>query len=190
MRAIPRARLTGGVLLSAVAFGLAATALGTAGSANASCASLNGHNIGQGCKSTVGSVSVGLGRDARADSAGPGSVAIAVGNPGYSRFYKSTHPTLAYAHGTGNVSVALGDGSLAGTLGNGNRAFVLGQGSNAFSYGGNIASDPFESNHNTSVTIGDCSEAGAVGPHHKLSTAFGNNKQAQNNGLKPAPDAH
>ena len=117
MRAIPRARLTGGVLLSAVAFGLAVTALGTAGSANASCASLNGHNIGQGCKSTVGSVSVGLGRDARADSAGPGSVAVAVGNPGYSRFYGATHPTLAYAHGTGNISVALGDGSLAGTLG-------------------------------------------------------------------------
>ena len=112
--------------------------MGTAGSANASCASLNGHSIGQGCKSTVGSVSVGLGRDARADSAGAGSVAVAVGNPGYSRFYGTTHPTLAYAHGTGNVSVALGDGSLAGTLGHGNRAFVLGQGSNAFSYGGNL----------------------------------------------------
>jgi hypothetical protein len=186
MRAISRGRLTGGAVLSAVAFGLAVIALGTAGSANASCASVNGHNIGQGCESTVGSVSVGLGRDARADSAGLGSVAIAVGNPGYSRFYESDHPTLAYAHGTGNVSVALGNGSLAGTLGNGNRAFVLGRGSNAFSYGGNIAS-PFGSNHNTSIALGNKSEAGAVGPARKLSTAFGNNKQLQNNGLNQAP---
>ena len=185
MRATPRARLTGGVLLSAVAFGLAVTALGTAGSANATCASLNGHNSGQGCKSTVGSVSIGLGRDATADSAGAGSVAVAVGNPGYSRFYGATHPTLAYAHGTGNVSVALGDGGLAGTLGHGNRAFVLGQGSNAFSYGGNLSS-PLRSRHNTSVTVGDRSEAAAVGSHHRLSTAFGNNKQLQNNGLNPS----
>ena len=158
-----------------------------AGSANASCASLNGHNIGgHGCTSTPGSVSVGLGRDAQATSLGTGNVAVAVGNPGKSLFYRSDHPTLAYAEGTGNVSVALGDGSLAGTKGNGNRAFVLGQGSNAFSFGGDIAS-PFGSNHNTSVTIGDLSDARAVGPHHKLSTAFGNNKQLQNNGLNQAP---
>jgi len=34
-----------------------------------------------------------------------------------------------------------------------------------------------------SVTIGDRSEAGAVG-NHKLSTAFGDGHQRQNNGLK------
>ncbi len=159
MRAIPRARLTGGVVLSAVAFGLAVTALGTAGSANASCASLNGHSIGQGCLSTPGSASIGLGRNAQADSAGPGSVAIAVGNPGYNRFYNTEHPTLAYAHGTGNTSIALGDGALAGSLGTGNRAFVLGRGSNAFSYGGNL-SDPLRSRFNTSVTVGDRARRG------------------------------
>ena len=139
-------------------------ALSGAGSANASCASLNGHNIGgHGCTSTVGSASIGLGRDAQADSAGPGSVAVAVGNPGYNRFYNTSHPTLAYAHGTGNTSVALGDGTLAGTLGTGNRAFVLGQGSNAFSYGGNVGNVPQPGRFNTSVTVGDRSEAGAVG---------------------------
>lgn len=173
-----KAALVGGAAAAALA-----AALSGAGSANASCASLNSHNIGgQGCESTRGSVSVGLGRDAQADSAGPGSVAIAVGNPGYSRFYGTDHPTLAYAHGTNNVSVALGDGSLAGSLGHGNRAFVLGQGSNAFSYGGNL-SVPLRSRFNTSVTVGDRSEAGAVGSHHKLSTAFGNDRQRQNNGL-------
>ena len=189
MKAIARARLTGGVVLSAVAFGLAVTALGTAGSANASCVSVGRISTGPDCKSDVGNVAIGLGKGAEATSLGTGNVAIAVGNPGKSLFYNSDNqPTLAYAKGTGNVSVALGDGSLAGTLGNGNRAFVLGRGSNAFSYGGNL-SVPLESSHNTSVTIGDFSEAGAVGRHHKLSTAFGNNKQLQNNGLNQAPPA-
>lgn len=181
-----KAALVGGAAAAALA-----AALSGAGSANASCASLNGHNIGgHGCTSSPGSVSVGLGRDAQADSAGPGSVAVAVGNPGVNRFYHTNNqPTLAYAHGTGNTSVALGDGSLAGTLGNGNHAFVLGQGSNAYSYGGsnvpapNKISDYLPSHSNTSVTVGDRSEAGAVGSHHRLSTAFGNDRQRQNNGL-------
>ena len=130
MRAIPRARLTGGVLLSAVAFGLAATALGTAGSANASCASLNGHSIGHGCTSTAGSASVALGRGARADSSGPGSVAVAVGNPGPNRFYPVTVPSdpCASPTGIGSTSVALGDGSQAGSLGNGNSRLRGGSG--------------------------------------------------------------
>ena len=174
MKAIPRARLTGGVVLSAVAFGLAVTALGTAGSANASCASLNGHGIGQGCESTPGSVAIGLGKDAKATSLGTGNVAIAVGNPGYSRFYGTPTQTQAYANGTGNTSVALGDGSIAGTLGHGNTALVVGQGSNAYSYGGSYVPAPTQisdykpSSHNISVTLGDSSEAGAVGPHRKL----------------------
>ena len=183
MRAIPRARLTGGVLLSAVAFGLAATALGTAGSANASCASLNGQSIGHGCTSDTGGASVALGRGARADSSGPGSVAVAVGNPGPNGFYPGAIlPTHAVANGPGSTSVALGDGSQAGSLGNGSHAFVVGRGSNAFSYGGNKGNIPFAGKGDTSVTVGNGSEAGAVG-NHKLSTAFGNGHQRQNNGL-------
>ena len=158
MKAISRARLTGGVVLSAVAFGLAVTALGTAGSANASCASLNGHNIGQGCKSTVGSVSVGLGKDAQATSWGPATSPSPSATPATTRFYNPTSPTLAYAKGTGNVSVALGDGSLAGTLGTGNRAFVIGQGSNAFSYGGDT----------DSVRIPPPEQSQHVGDHRRL----------------------
>ena len=126
-------------------------------------------------------MSVGLGRDAKADSIGPGNVAVAVGNPG-------PNPTQAYANGVGNTSVALGDGSVAGTLGHGNTALVVGRGSNAHSYGGSLPnptqiSDYFPSRHNTSVTVGNGSKAEAVGSHHKLSTAFGNNRQRQNNGL-------
>jgi len=33
------------------------------------------------------------------------------------------------------------------------------------------------------VTVGNGSEAGAVGDHDKVSSAFGNNRQRQNNGL-------
>ena len=178
-----KAVLVGGAAAAAIA-----AALSGAGSANASCSSLNGHNIGgHGCESTVGSASIALGHDAQAVSAGPGSVAIAVGNPGYNRFYptKATIPTKADAQGTGNVSVALGDGSNAGTLGSHNTALVLGNGSNAFSYGGNAGSPlkPFGGTGNTSVTLAHGSEAGAVG-NHQISTAFQNNKpRRQNNGL-------
>ena len=162
-----------------------------AGTANASCASLNGHGIGQGCESTPGSVAVGLGKDAKATSLGRGNVAVAVGNPGHNRFYGTDIPAQAYANGTGNGSVALGDGSVAGTLGTGNGALVVGNGSNAHSYGGVRNSPPTQisdykpSRFNTSVTVGHGSEAGAVGSHHRLSTALGNGKQNQNNGLKP-----
>ena len=165
MQKLITATLLGGAIVAAPLL------LGT-GTASASCASLNGHGIGNGCTSTVGSASVGLGRDAQADSAGPGSVAVAVGNPGFNRFYGTNLPTQAYANGTGNGSFAFGDGSIAGTLGTGNHAFVLGQGSNAYSYGGsnvpapNKISDYLPSHSNTSVTLGDRSEAGAVDDCH------------------------
>jgi len=177
------------ILLGGAGAAALTAALSGAGSANASCASLNGHNIGQGCKSTPGSVAVGIGRDAQATSLGTRNVAIAVGKPGDNPFYGRPGPTLAYADGTGNTSVALGNGSNAGTLGTRNTALAVGNGSNAFSYGGvahvpiTQVSDYKPSSHNTSVTVGNGSEAGAVGDHDKVSSAFGNNRQRQNNGL-------
>ena len=112
-------------------------------------------------------------------------MAVAVGNPGPNRFYpNAVLDPHADAQGTGSTAIALGDGSQAGSLGNGNHAFVLGQGSNAFSYGGNAGNplQPFAGNHNTSIAVGNGSEAGAVG-NHRLSTAFGDHRQRQNNGL-------
>jgi hypothetical protein len=85
------------VLLGGAGAAALAAALSGAGSANASCASLNGHNIGQGCTSTPGSVAVGVGRDAQATSLGTRNVAVAVGNPGQNPFYGQPGPTLAYA---------------------------------------------------------------------------------------------
>ena len=89
--------------------------------------------------------------------------------PGTTASTALTSPTQAYANGTGNGSVALGDGSVAGTLGTGNGALVVGNGSNAHSYGGSQVPNPTQisdykpSRFNTSVTVGDGSEAGAVG---------------------------
>jgi len=158
-----------------------AAALGGAGAANASCASLNGQSIGAGCTTGTGGFSLALG-PAAATAAGPGNIAIAVGNPGFNRFYGTNVPTQALADGgTGNVAVALGDGSNAGSRGNHNTAFVLGQGSNAFAYGGNNGNIPQPGNHNTSITVANGGEAGAVGKH-KLSTAFSSGRHL-NNGL-------
>ena len=126
-----------------------------------------------------------MGTNAKADSGGPGSLAVAVGNPGYNPFYRTNLPTHSVANGINNVSLAFGDGSNAGTLGHGNTALVLGNGSNAFSYGGNTNTTPaipLPGRGNTSVTLAHGSEAGAVGDH-KVSTAFSNGKQRKNNGL-------
>jgi len=160
---------TGGVLLSAIALALVTTALGTAGTANASCASIGNVSTGPDCESAPGSVAIALGDHATATpTGGPMNLAVAVGNPGPNPFYGTVLPTKADANGTGNVSLAFGDGSNAGTLGKRNTAFVLGQGSNAFSYGGNNGTTPFAGKANTSVTVGNGSEAGASGATSSL----------------------
>lgn len=197
-RAISRTKLAGGVVLGAVAFGLATTALGTAGSANATCASISGINNGHGCTSSPGSAAFGLGANATATAdGGPLNLAVAVGNPGPNPFYGgAVLPTQALARGTFNGAFAIGSGTNAGSLGVGNSAIGMGSGSNAFSYGGprvpnpQDLSDYLSSNFNTSIVLGNNSEAGAVGPAHELATAFGNNKRGLNNGLKPAPPSN
>ena len=112
---------------------------------------------------------VGLGRDAQATSLGTGNVAIAVGNPGETRStVPSNRPTwrMQTAPATSPSRSAT---AARGHAGQPQPALRAWQGSNAFSYGGvtdcplgGISTIP--SGHNTSVTIGDRSEAGAVGP--------------------------
>ena len=169
MKAIARARLTGGVVLSALAFGLAVTALGTAGSANASCVSVGRISTGPDCKSNVGNVAIELGKDAEATSLGTSNVTIAISNPSKSLFYNSDNqPTLAYAKGTSNVSVALSNDSLAGTLGIAQTHLRPWSGLQRLLLQRQPLRSPWRAADNTSLTIGDFSEAGAVGRHHKL----------------------
>ncbi|MBV9514625.1 MAG: hypothetical protein JO280_11375 [Mycobacteriaceae bacterium] len=61
MRTISKDRLAGGVVLGAVASGLAAAALSGAGTADATCAWFSGVGNGGGCTSTPTSFAIGLG---------------------------------------------------------------------------------------------------------------------------------
>ena len=170
-------KIAGGVLLGAVASALAAGALVAAGSANATCASISGIGNGGGCTSTFGSAAVALGANATATADGPMNLAVAVGNPGPNPFYKgAVLPTQALARGTFNGAFAIGSGTNAGSFGVANSAAAVGNGSNAFSYGGNQGLIPQPSKFNTSIVLGNRSEAGAVGPVGKLAAAIGNDK--------------
>jgi hypothetical protein len=187
------AKRTCGAVLAAITSALTITALGTAGSANATCVSVNGIHNGGGCESSAGSAAVALGRNATAKAVGgPGNLAVAVGNPGFNNVYSPLADgdvsTQALAQGTFNRSFAIGDGTNAGSSGLGNAAIAVGNGNNAFSFGGyhDYAPPPLSSDFNTSIVVGKNSNANAVGPARRLATAFGNGKTGLNNALKPA----
>jgi hypothetical protein len=117
-RAPSKDRLAGGLLLGAVASGLAAAALGGAGAANATCASISGVGAGAGCTSTPTSFAIGLGpgtevnaqglfngaiavgTETEASATGVGNLAVAVGNPGVNGQVMAVVPTDAIATGT------------------------------------------------------------------------------------------
>src|SRR5271167_539900 len=80
--AISRDRFAGGLLLGALAAGLAAAVLGAAGTASATCASINGVGNGNGCTSTATSFAVGLGPNTTANASGLFDGAVANGFSG------------------------------------------------------------------------------------------------------------
>src|SRR5271167_1886601 len=106
-RTISNNKLAGGVLLGAVASGLAAAALGGAGTANATCASISGIGNGNGCTSTPTSFAIGLGPNTTATASGLFDAAIANGltNTG-------TQNTTALSYG--NLSLAYAGGPNTG----------------------------------------------------------------------------
>jgi hypothetical protein len=69
-RAISNNKLAGSVVVGAVASGLAITALSSAGTASATCASIDGMNNGGGCTSTPTSFAIGLGPNTTANATG------------------------------------------------------------------------------------------------------------------------
>jgi len=153
-------KLAGGILLGAVASGLAMTALSGAGSAGATCASISGIGNGNGCASTPTSVAIGIGPNTFAEANGLFDVAIANGatNTG-------TQFTSAVSIGTANLAYAGGPNvaAFAGTSpgilpgpGGGSFNVAIAQGSNVLAAAGsgnlngtdvgnvaiNIADDP------------------------------------------------
>ena len=101
-------KLAGGLLLGAVASSLAAAALGGAGTAGATCASIGGVSSGTGCTSTATSFAVGIGPNTTATASGlfDGAVANGVTNTG-SQF------TAAIATGNFNFAYAGGPNVFA-----------------------------------------------------------------------------
>ena len=141
------------MLLGAVASALAAAALGGAGTANATCASINGIGNGGDCTSTIGSAAFALGPNAKATAIGLGNSAIVIGagstaNAGKfaaTDFFNNAtvvgnNSEATAWQGIGNSSTVIGDyghawaGSTGhkpvGTQLNFNRATIIGNGNN------------------------------------------------------------
>lgn len=107
-----------------VTAGLAATGLGSPATANASCASFSGINIGSGCTSSLFGLAIGLGSGATADAAGLFSGSFSIGKN-----------AEAISTGPLNVSVATGTYSLARVLGGFlNAAVAVGSATNDLDY--------------------------------------------------------
>jgi len=120
--AISNDKLVGGVLLGAVASGLALTALSGAGTAGATCASISGVGNGGGCISTPTSFAIGLGPNttATADGLFTGAIANGITNG-------VTDTTVASSKGALSLAYAGGKNTQATTVGNLNVAVVQGQ---------------------------------------------------------------
>jgi hypothetical protein len=119
-RAISTERRAGGLLLGAVASGaLAAAACGSAGTANATCASISGVGNGNGCTSAATSFAVGLGNNSTANAEGLFNGAVAVGDgslaeaAGVGAFGTPGTGNVALSVGTNVESIAAGTGNLA-----------------------------------------------------------------------------
>lgn len=136
----PKHNPAGGALLAAAAAGAAAAALGSAGTANSTCASINGIGNGNGCSSTPTSFAIGIGDNTRAQATGQFTGAIAVGLTN-----GASDQTRAIAVGDGDLVFASGKNTLAQTAGDQNFVFVSGKGALAQSFG----------NRNAAFAIGD-----------------------------------
>jgi hypothetical protein len=148
----------------------AVVALGSAGTANASCASFSGINSsslgpGQCTTTTIGDTAIGIGTNTTVIAEGGFNTAIAIGEDAQAASYSPGDPNfgntalaigkraIAGAIGVGNSATAIGDYTNATTNGTLNRALVLGYNSQASAWGV----------LNSATTIGKDSYAGAGG---------------------------
>ena len=160
---IHRNKLVGGVLLGTIASGFAAAAIGSVGTASATCASISGIGNGNGCTSTPTSFAVGIGNGTQADAAGLFTGAIATGTN-----------TTAQSTGSFSLAVAGGSGSVARTVGNLNLAVAglgfqgtPGAGKNLFAQAGTTSGDI----GNVAVNLGSSDN---LGQSQVVATGVGN----------------
>jgi hypothetical protein len=204
-------RFAGGLLLGALASGtLAVASLGSAGVANATCASFSGFHNSGGCETTdPGDIAIGLGPRTTVRASGGLNTSIAVGADAEADAFGKRNTSLAFGNGAfgftegaRNLAVAVGNSGPNGGMetddvlvppsdnapaqaeadGTGNRAFEFGRGSLAFALDG-----PEGSGHNTAITIGNGSNGVAIGTN-RFGAALGNNRNAEN-GVNNVPSA-
>jgi hypothetical protein len=151
------------VILAAAmaACSVAAATLGPAPSANATCASFSGINLGSGCTSTLGGLAIALGPNATAIAAGFLSTAVGIGNSVIASAHgafslgiaggTSSEAIAGNSQGTdlGNIAIALGDHAVAAAFSSTGNGF------------GNIATNV--GNHNEVTAIGDLNVASTLG---------------------------
>jgi hypothetical protein len=192
-------RVSGGMLFGALAAGTLATlSLNSAGTANASCASVNGFNIGSGCHTTdFGDFALGIGNVSSVSASGGFNTAIAFGNgasatsTGRLNFtFAAGTDASARATGTLNRSVAIGnrgnnvyyganDYTYARTLGSLNSAYAIGNGNTAVVSSGN--QNPLKGpGFTTSIAVGNGNAASAGDGSVRLSIAAGSGRKAHN----------
>jgi hypothetical protein len=141
-------RVTGGVLLGALVSGaLAAGALGGAPTAKADCVSFFGIGNSANCTSTLTSVAIAIGTNAKAYATGLFGSAFALG-------------TDAYANSTGALDVAwaVGPASRAATIGNLSTAIAIGATGGAFNSAASAGTSSADF-ANVALTLGNDSSA-------------------------------
>lgn len=150
-------RLASGVLLGAVASGVAAAALGTAGTANAACASISGLGNTANCQSTPTSFAINLGDNTNfAQAKGLFTGAIV------------TNGTNNIASSTGAFSAAIVGGTNSAAATNGNLALAFAQGTRVLAAAGGTAGDV----GNVAINIGN--SAGGLGTNNAIAAGFFN----------------
>ncbi|MBB3603172.1 hypothetical protein FHT40_002833 [Mycolicibacterium sp. BK556] len=191
--------MSSGILFGALAAGVLATlSLNSAGTANASCASLNGFNIGSGCHTTdFGDFALGIGNVSNVSASGGFNTAIAVGNG--ANAFSSGRLNVAVAAGTDasaratgtlNQSVAIGnrgnnvyyganDYTYARTSGSMNAAYAIGNGNTALVTSGNL--NPLNGpGLSTAIAVGSGNAASARNGSLKVGIAGGYRQKALN----------
>jgi hypothetical protein len=131
--AISASKTISGLAAAAVATAaFAASALGSAPAAHATCASFWGIGNGNGCTSSFGNVAIAIGTGATATAEGFLTTAVAAGTNTIARVFSGSSLSSATAFGNDGVSESFGALQTAIAMGNHTAAFAGTDGNGAF----------------------------------------------------------
>jgi len=171
--AFSKQRLLAGLLLGTASSALAVSSLGSAGTADATCASISGLSTGAACTTTAGNAAIALGSATASAVGGMFNVAVASGNPGLTAYpvpgafenpatkSVATTATAGGAQSSNNIALAIGNGTYASAGGQFNIPTIMGvtpaPGSNnvAAVFGNGSVAQTVNGDNNSSVVIGN-----------------------------------